>query len=148
MQCAGSEDRSMKIWSFEGPCLQTISFAGCVWSVAFLPSGDALAATSDSKAYVFSSDEIRQGPSGMQAAFEAEVAAHAAENAPTKGTGTLCTELHESTIALTFAWVSPICQYAYLPSLCIKLCFQGVYLRTKSSHLVPSKCPVLKTMQA
>lgn len=84
---AGSEDKSMKIWSMAGSCLQTIAFSGCVWSVAFLPSGDAVAGVSDSKAYVFSSDEIRQGPDSMHAAFEAEVAAHAAENAPTQGTG-------------------------------------------------------------
>lgn len=84
---AGSEDKTMKIWSMAGECQQTIAFAGCIWSVAFLPSGDVVAGVSDSKAYVFSSDEIRQGPTDMHAAFEAEVAAHAAENAPTKGSG-------------------------------------------------------------
>eukprot|EP00892_Ulva_mutabilis_P003174 jgi/Ulvmu1/12858/UM098_0043.1 len=82
---SGSEDQTMKIWSMAGECRQTISFAGCIWSVAFLPSGDAVAGASDSKAYVFSSDEIRQAPADMHVAFEAEVAAYAAENASTKG---------------------------------------------------------------
>lgn len=60
-----------------------------------MPSGDVVAGVSDSKAYVFSSDEVRQGPSDMHAAFEAEVAVHAAESAPAKGTGTSCTELRQ-----------------------------------------------------
>jgi len=83
----GSEDNTMKIWSITGECKQTILFAGCVWSVAFLPSGDAVAGVSDSKAYVFSSDEVRQAPRDMHAAFEADTAAHAAANAPTTRSG-------------------------------------------------------------
>lgn len=71
-----------------GECKQVISFPGCVWSLAFLPSGDFVAGVSDSQAYVFSSDEVRHAPPAMIQNFSAAVAEFQAAAAPEKkGTG-------------------------------------------------------------
>lgn len=127
--CAGSEDKTMKIWSFAGICLQTIRFAGCVWSLTFLPSEDVVAGVSDSNAYVFSSDEVRQGPSSMQAAFEAAVVAHEAENAPSKGTGS-----SRSSWLKVYA-IEQI--FVFLHGLTLSL-LQRVFLKIRLSHPVHS----------
>jgi WD40 repeat protein len=92
---AGSEDNTVRLWDLTGQCKQVISFPGCVWTLAFLPSGDFVAGVSDSKAYVFSGDEVRHAPAAMIQTFTAAVAEFQASAAPEKkGAGLLLAPLH------------------------------------------------------
>jgi hypothetical protein len=49
------------VWRAEtGECLQSIEHPGCVWDVAWLPSGDLATACSDASARLWSSAQERQ----------------------------------------------------------------------------------------
>jgi WD40 repeat protein len=87
---AGSEDNTIRLWNHAGQCKQVISFPGCVWSLAFLSSGDLVAGVSDSRAYVLSGDAARHAPNDVLAAFADSVSQFKSQSAPQeRGTGML-----------------------------------------------------------
>ena len=50
---SASEDNTARLWRADGSCIQTIEHPGCVWDVAFMPTGDLVTACSDYAARIW-----------------------------------------------------------------------------------------------
>jgi len=78
MLATGSEDGTARVWrAADGSCVGAARHPGCVWAVAFLPSGDLVTGASDGVARVW----CREAERGSAALGEGLAAALAARDA-------------------------------------------------------------------
>jgi WD40 repeat protein len=67
-----SDDKSVKIWSVDGLCRQTIDLPGTCWSVTSNHLGDIVTGCEDYKVRTFTRDLARAGEGAELAEYEAE----------------------------------------------------------------------------